>query len=670
MKKQIILFLLAFPFVAISASASDTLLVSDGSLNTQNERWEIIIGDDEAYSKTEYEGASISVSKTHYWPEDSLYAHLKPTAWMRRWFRLDKKKVDKTMALEFGGFGIADIYIDGKYIGSIPERFSARQKKEYVRMDDYPVFFTLPDTMAHLISVRYENAAALDKNSHASWGFSMRIREADDFFRNRNETLKVVSVIMLPVGSIFATLFLLHILLFFFYRKDISNLYFALFNIGSTVLIFTIYLGGVYDFGMEQTYVSTIVITVASALACYSISAFATHLFSRRKWFLWVIAAASLLLAIASVFFYDAKTETYVEGGLAGLGILTSIYVAIIFITAIIKKVKGSWILGGGILFTIFFVFSTMFMAFISDGDLTTESNVLGIFLLTISILAVFSIPLSISTFLAWRYASTSKNLQVQLENVAALSEQTIRQEREKQHILQNQKIELEKQVAERTEEIVKEKQKSDDLLLNILPQEIADELKAKGESKAQHYEMASVLFTDFVNFTTIASKLSAEELLNELNINFTAFDRIMEKYGLEKIKTIGDAYLAVCGLPVPNERHAQNTIMAAQEIIAFVQQRKAKEPDGFDIRIGINSGPLVAGIIGVKKFAYDIWGDTVNIAARMEQNSQPGKINISENTYRLVKEDFYCTPRGKISVKGKGEMEMYFVDEGLRIES
>ncbi|WP_158605967.1 adenylate/guanylate cyclase domain-containing protein [Taibaiella sp. KBW10] len=211
---------------------------------------------------------------------------------------------------------------------------------------------------------------------------------------------------------------------------------------------------------------------------------------------------------------------------------------------------------------------------------------------------------------------------------------------------------------------IASEKEKSEHLLLNILPQEVAEELKQNGTSKAKYFNEVTVLFTDFVNFTTMSEKLGAEELLEELNENFTAFDRIMERHGLEKIKTIGDAYLAASGLPVNQARHAQNAVAAALDILDYVEDRKNKVPYGLSIRIGINSGSLIAGIIGVKKFAYDIWGDTVNTAARMEQNSTPGNINISENTYRLIEKEFSCTYRGKIEAKNKGAIDMYFVNK------
>ncbi len=207
-------------------------------------------------------------------------------------------------------------------------------------------------------------------------------------------------------------------------------------------------------------------------------------------------------------------------------------------------------------------------------------------------------------------------------------------------------------------------KERSDDLLLNILPKEVADELKDKGKAEARQYDGVTVMFTDFVDFTQAGERMSPQELIMELDTCFKAFDEIIRKYGFEKIKTIGDAYLAVCGLPMPDAAHAEKVINAAKEIISFMQDRRAKLGNRtFEVRIGISSGSVVAGIVGVMKFAYDIWGDTVNTAARMEQNSEPGKINISQVTHDLVKNKFKFTDRGEILVKNKGEMRMYFVD-------
>jgi class 3 adenylate cyclase/TolA-binding protein len=209
---------------------------------------------------------------------------------------------------------------------------------------------------------------------------------------------------------------------------------------------------------------------------------------------------------------------------------------------------------------------------------------------------------------------------------------------------------------------IKKEKHRSEELLLNILPSEVAEELKAKGNAEAKHFDEVTVMFTDFVEFTKISERLSPQVLVQELHDCFSAFDAIMERNGLEKIKTVGDAYIAVCGLPVPNKQHAEKTVQAAIEILEFMESRK-KQEKVFEIRVGVHSGPVVAGIVGVKKFAYDIWGDTVNTAARMEQSSEAGKINISETTYALVKDKFTCTHRGKVAAKGKGEVDMYFVE-------
>jgi adenylate cyclase len=209
-------------------------------------------------------------------------------------------------------------------------------------------------------------------------------------------------------------------------------------------------------------------------------------------------------------------------------------------------------------------------------------------------------------------------------------------------------------------------KKRSDVLLLNILPKKTAEELKKDGKAKARYYHEVTVMFADFVNFTEATESYPPGELVDAIHHYFSAFDTIMEKYDIEKIKTIGDSYMAVSGLPGENAAHARNMILAAKEIIRFVEEQRSNSTAGndirFDIRIGIHSGPVIAGIVGRKKFQYDIWGDTVNTASRLETASMPGRINLSEKTFDLIKEEFNCEPRGKIHAKGKGDMEMYFL--------
>ena len=194
----------------------------------------------------------------------------------------------------------------------------------------------------------------------------------------------------------------------------------------------------------------------------------------------------------------------------------------------------------------------------------------------------------------------------------------------------------------------------------------MAEELKTTGSAKAKEFDNITVLFTDFVNFTKMGEVLTAQELVNKINTCYSAFDNIIAKYSIEMIKTIGDSYMCAGGLPHETATHAEDIIMAAFEILDFMDSEKEKsEAEGrtfFEVRIGVNSGPAVAGIVGVKKFAYDIWGDTVNIASRMESASEPGRINISGSTYELIKDKFQCEYRGKIHAKNKGEIDMYFV--------
>lgn len=231
----------------------------------------------------------------------------------------------------------------------------------------------------------------------------------------------------------------------------------------------------------------------------------------------------------------------------------------------------------------------------------------------------------------------------------------------------------LEQKVTERTAEVVKQSKEIDgqkvrieELLLNILPKEISEELKENGKATARRHDNVSVMFTDMKGFTKAAENMTPEQLVNELDECFIHFDAIVGKYGIEKIKTIGDSYMCACGVPVADKYHAWKSALAALEVRTLMAKWKAeREAQGLDpwlLRIGIHSGPLVAGVVGKRKFAYDIWGDTVNTASRMESSGEIGEVNISETTYHLVKDRFVCEHRGAVEAKNKGKINMYFV--------
>ncbi len=221
------------------------------------------------------------------------------------------------------------------------------------------------------------------------------------------------------------------------------------------------------------------------------------------------------------------------------------------------------------------------------------------------------------------------------------------------------QAIEQRNEELHRAYEIVEnERERSDALLLNVLPASVADELKDHGSSEPQSFSNVTVFFSDIVDFTHQSAAMAPSDLIRELNGIVTRFDEIIGAHGCERIKTIGDAYLAVCGMPEPNPDHAASMVAAALEILDYMRRREGD----WRIRIGIHSGHLVGGIVGVKKYIYDVFGDTINTASRMETCSEPMRINLSATTYELIREHFPCIPREPVEVKGKGLMKMYFV--------
>jgi len=233
----------------------------------------------------------------------------------------------------------------------------------------------------------------------------------------------------------------------------------------------------------------------------------------------------------------------------------------------------------------------------------------------------------------------------------------------EKLQVARNELTEANQQLASRNTELDKERQVSESLLLNILPSQVATELETNGSVEPRYYEDVTIVFTDFVGFTLATETLAAEDLVRILNDYFTAFDEISKRYGLEKLKTIGDSYLAVGGLPVRTPSHPVDALMAAFDMVEAVRQRSLRDPlASWSIRVGVHTGAVVAGVVGTQKFAFDVWGETVNFASRIESAGSANQINVSGATYLRIKDFFECEHRGKVLTKEKREVDMYFV--------
>ncbi|PQA93844.1 Adenylate cyclase, class 3 [Chryseobacterium piscicola] len=632
-----------------------------------NEESKFYAGDNPAFASPTFNDSSwkhvnFNSKKVYSWKkldsrkgskEDQIY-------WVRYYFKIDSASLNESLCFDITQLGASEIYLNGKKIESIGKIGNAKSR-EYKMKEKIPTIFSFSNTEVNVLAIRFLPFVSTKKKTVnlSPFAISAELISANTFIKDKVEMWKEFNFYTMLICGIFGALGFIHLLLFVFYRKAIYNLYFSTYNFSISLMSYLVLLfSEMSDPSILDTY--TFLSFLAMMVFGTSLTGFVNTLFGRTKKRLKVMLIISV--AIFILYYFSATAA-------ASLAFLYLAFVAFesfyLIVRAMIRREKSAFIVGGGVL--VFFLFIVMVIIFMFLNKLNTIdiSEIMGDDFIGYVLIFIFiSFPISISAYLAWQFASTNLSLVKQLDEVNRLSDVNLKQEQEKQQILQNQNDLLEKQVDERTFELQKEKQKTENLLLNILPHEVAEELKENGSSEAKYYDEVSVLFTDFVNFTQSSEKMGAEKMLVELNECFTAFDMIMEKHGLEKIKTIGDAYLAVCGLPMKNDCHAYQTVLVALDIIKFIEERKKTHPEALDIRIGVNSGSLIAGIVGVKKFAYDIWGDTVNTAARMEQNSEKGKINISESTYQLVKDKIVCEYRGKIHTKGKGDMDMYFALE------
>lgn len=660
--------------VAVPIITKDSIVNSNGVTFALNKNWRFIESDKPEmatvdYNDNNWEVVSSLLRITNFSAKRSN--SFKSVGWFRQYFIADSSICGVPLALMMSHSGASEVYFDGKKISTFG-LIKGKDSTQYFDPQGLPFTFVIPSPGKHLLAVRYANYNAqknYQRYEAAVAGFKMKLGFADDLIYTSFQKNISVTFILILLFGLFLALAISHLFLFFYYRTLRSNLYFSIFCLCVGLLFLILW----FNQTSYEPYIHTTNNNYAvfvTAFTLIAMSGFSNELFSVKKLRFRVLSIISLLLCGLCIYHRTA--------GIAGfllLMVVVTIESIVLTIKAIRKKQKEAKIIGSGILFFTGFILVTLLVLVFSDIN---DATIGGIIFEIFAVGAILSIPVSMSVYLAWNFASVNKDLVSQLQQVELLSKQALEQEVEKKKMLEDLNVKLEQEVVIRTQEVVDqkdkierqhdelkaEKKKSDDLLLNILPEEVAEELKQTGHSAAKLFNDVTVIFTDFVDFTKAGERLTPQELVDELHVCFKTFDDIISSYGIEKIKTIGDAYLAVGGLPVADVAHAEHAVNAALEMLAFMQQRRQQLGEKtFDIRIGIHSGAVVAGIVGVKKFAYDIWGDTVNTAARMEQSSLPGKINISQSTYELIKDKFDCTNRGEIAAKNKGAMNMYFVE-------
>lgn len=654
--------LLIFSILLLSVGAfaqQPVELTIDSLYQRFPDKWPYILDDDPAYAEPEYNDSGWVKVRPRLPFEDS--AAFEGIAWFRMRVRIDSTLTNEPIAVKMTHDGASEIYVDGRFMkkhGVI----NGKDSSEYYDPIETPFIIVFDTVGEHVIAVRYANYAYKvnqEKYQSSNSGFTFRPYVANRLLDDDYMNVVVSGFIIAFLIGFSIGLALLHLFLFLYNRSEKSNLYLSLFALGlAGSFLFPYIMSNSTDPVLNMQVDIWMLVSFSTLL--FSLTGLVYELFSRQRWRFYVTSVLCVTTVIIGYF-------TLVAGVVAFVVVFFIIIMEafVMTIIAINHKVRGAKIIGAGILFFCIFFFTMILILALNSGSVHIGGGEpLAQLLLVFAILAIISIPISMSVYLAWKFASINKDLNKQLKQVQELSDINLEQEQEKKRILETQNERLEQEVSLRTSEIVAEKKKSDELLLNILPQEVAEELKERGTTEAKYFDHVSVLFTDFVDFTKAGERLSPQELVDELHTCFKAFDQIISKYEIEKIKTIGDAYLAVCGLPHAVEEHAIKTVSAAIEIRDFMVARKKEFPNkSFDVRIGIHSGPVVAGIVGVKKFAYDIWGDTVNTAARMESSSEADKINISHYTYELIKDHFECSYRGMVTAKNKGELRMYFVE-------
>lgn len=683
-------------------SAQPVILLSRDSLQnaiSTSGFWLFRSSDSAQFSSVSYQDTAWKVlASPHHQQLSILSPSWKGSGWFRLHVEIDSSLFDETISLTLLHRNAAEIYIDGHLVARQGQPALLPYDEQESAALGVPVPVHLSAQRKHVFAVRYSNHTYLQLSTRyghhllmpGTSAFEVEIRSfQNDIARAvRLRTIRTI-VTMIPLGILLFVAFL-YAVFYIFIRRERTNLYLSLFSISTAALCFSLLYRHQSSASREILVWNEIAIVCEIAALALSLMAMLYWVVYgstlRRWWYGWIPAVIALVVCR---FIIPLSVWNYL---LIALIVLSFIDMAVVMVVAVRKKVDDVAIVAVG---NAIFLISACIYVFIHIQGM---QYILWLFALA-TYCCFLSMPVTMAFYIARRFARVNERLSEQLDYVQRLSHQALEQEKEKQSLIERQKQELEGLVAERTKElqeknqlladqtqaikfsnmellrknveVASEREKSEELLLNILPAPIAERLKAGEQTIADKLHDVTVLFADIAGFTRFASTISPENLVALLDKVFSEFDRLVEKHGAEKIKTIGDAYMAVGGL----SHHASNHVEFMARLGLEMQHAVSKLSQelaiiGLSVRIGIHSGEAVAGIIGTKKLNYDLWGDTVNTASRMEAHGEAGKVHCTEQVFLRLRHKFVFVERGEIRVKGKGLMHTYFLEKEFDEES
>ncbi len=635
------------------AAESRWILPADPAVETAPapEEWRYQSGDHPAWSAPGWDDAAWLTGSPRTTPlrqDDGAWPGL---GWFRITLDASQLRQPVPLVLDLALCGAAEIFLDGNKVAQIGTVGAALPAELAVRRLESPPLVTLtPGT--HVLAVRYSNfhARSVNRIDARAGGFTLRLVPHDQWARDALAAEREAYGQLMFFMAVPLVLAFLHFALFCFAPAMRESLYCALF-LGA--------LSGMTFMRLELTRVTTVPDYLLShRLFLTTITAFSLlclltvyRTFEQPK--RWLFVALQAIGGILLV--WPLLDESRLVLRLCTVfGLVVSLEAVRVTALAVRRGRPGARsVLAGFVCFAAAVLYNTLrVFGWVPEHAYSTHTMNLGI----------LAAALGLSFFIARNYAVTARRLTDKLAEVEELSARSLAQEREKQALIAGQNERLEVQVRERTAELAQEKNQSEELLHNILPREIALELKQKGAATPRRFEEATILFSDFSGFTSTVSTIPPQWLIRELDEIFRRFDDIIAQEGLEKIKTIGDAYMAAGGIPTPCPDHAHRCVRAALAMQVALAARNEQATLKWTMRVGLHAGPLVAGVVGKRKFTYDVFGDTVNLASRMETSATPGEINVSAYTYELVRDEFDCEYRGKLDIKGKGSLDLYTV--------